>query len=129
MPGRNNRIQFGLPCGLSIEKRYNHTLYIESYPKGRDAAIAYPDLDLVWKNDTTSDVFADDVIHLNIGNRYTMGKSILSIRFLRNTVNGRRVNRIQPRIKPIIRWPLVKYVKNNGRRREQHYYCSYGERP
>lgn len=43
-------------AGYPIEKRYNHTLYIESYPKGRDAAIAYPDLDLVWKNDTTSDV-------------------------------------------------------------------------
>lgn len=43
-------------AGYPIEKRYNHTLYIESYPKGRDAAIAYPDLDLVWKNDTSSDV-------------------------------------------------------------------------
>lgn len=43
-------------AGYPVEKRYNHTLYIESYPKGRDAAIAYPDLDLVWKNDTSSDV-------------------------------------------------------------------------
>ena len=43
-------------AGYPVEKRYNHTLYIESYPKGRDAAIAYPDLDLVWKNDTASDV-------------------------------------------------------------------------
>ena len=43
-------------AGYPVEKRYNHSLYIESYPKGRDAAIAYPDLDLVWKNDTSSDV-------------------------------------------------------------------------
>ena len=43
-------------AGYPVEKRYNHSLYIASYPKGRDAAIAYPDLDLVWKNDTASDV-------------------------------------------------------------------------
>lgn len=43
-------------AGYPVPKRYNHTLYIESYPKGRDAAIAYPDMDLVWQNDTSSDV-------------------------------------------------------------------------
>lgn len=43
-------------AGYPVPKRYNHTLYIESYPKGRDAAIAYPDMDLVWRNDTSSDV-------------------------------------------------------------------------
>lgn len=43
-------------AGYPVPRRYNHTLYIESYPKGRDAAIAYPDMDLVWQNDTSSDV-------------------------------------------------------------------------
>ena len=43
-------------AGYPIPKRYNHTLYISTYPTGRDAAIAYPDMDLVWKNDSSSDV-------------------------------------------------------------------------
>ena len=43
-------------AGYPVEERYNHSLYIASYPDGRDAAIAYPYLDLVWKNDTQSDV-------------------------------------------------------------------------
>lgn len=43
-------------AGYSIERRNNHSLYIASYPEGRDAAIAYPDIDLVWRNDTESDV-------------------------------------------------------------------------
>ena len=42
--------------GYQIVQRNNHTLYIASYPAGRDAAIAYPYMDLIWKNDTTSDV-------------------------------------------------------------------------
>lgn len=29
---------------------------MRGYPKGRDAAISYPNLDLVWENNTTSDV-------------------------------------------------------------------------
>lgn len=43
-------------AGYPIERRNNHSLYIASYPEGRDAAIAYPDIDLVWRNDTESDV-------------------------------------------------------------------------
>lgn len=43
-------------AGYPVEERYNHSLRIESYPEGRDAAIAYPTLDLVWQNDTSSDV-------------------------------------------------------------------------
>ena len=39
-----------------MTERRNHSLYISSYPTGRDAAIAYPDLDLTWVNDGTSDV-------------------------------------------------------------------------
>ena len=42
--------------GLPVEERHNHSLYIASYPAGRDAAVSYPDLDLVWRNDTASDV-------------------------------------------------------------------------
>lgn len=43
-------------AGLEVVERHNHSLYIASYPAGRDAAIAYPYLDLVWNNDTSSDV-------------------------------------------------------------------------
>jgi vancomycin resistance protein YoaR len=39
-------------AGLSIEKRTNHALYISHYPTGRDATVNYPDLDLVFRNDT-----------------------------------------------------------------------------
>jgi vancomycin resistance protein YoaR len=39
-------------AGLSIEKRTNHALYIGHYPTGRDATVNYPDLDLVFRNDT-----------------------------------------------------------------------------
>ena len=39
-----------------ILKRYNHSLYIASYPTGRDAAISWDYLDLTWCNESTSDV-------------------------------------------------------------------------
>ena len=39
-------------AGLSIERRSNHALYISHYPLGRDATVNYPDLDLVFTNDT-----------------------------------------------------------------------------
>lgn len=42
--------------GLSITERHNHSLYIASYPQGRDAAVTYPEMDLKWQNDTASDV-------------------------------------------------------------------------
>lgn len=42
--------------GFPVVTRHNHTLYIASYPTGRDAAIAYPYMDLIWENDSTSDV-------------------------------------------------------------------------
>ncbi|MEG0071028.1 MAG: VanW family protein [Raoultibacter sp.] len=42
--------------GFPVVQRRNHSLYIASYPAGRDAAVSYPDLDLVWKNDSASDV-------------------------------------------------------------------------
>ncbi|MEG0071669.1 MAG: VanW family protein [Raoultibacter sp.] len=43
-------------AGFPVVQRHNHSLYIASYPAGRDAAVSYPDLDLVWKNDSASDV-------------------------------------------------------------------------
>ena len=43
-------------AGYPVTERHNHTLRISSYPEGRDAAIAYPYMDLVWQNDYTSDV-------------------------------------------------------------------------
>lgn len=42
--------------GLPVLERHNHTLYIASYPAGRDAAVSWPDLDLKWQNDTQSDL-------------------------------------------------------------------------
>ena len=39
-------------AGLSIERRTNHALYISHYPTGRDATVNYPDIDLVFRNDT-----------------------------------------------------------------------------
>lgn len=42
--------------GYPMVSRMNHTLYVASYPAGRDAAVSYPDLDFVWRNDTSSDV-------------------------------------------------------------------------
>ncbi|MDO4532925.1 MAG: VanW family protein [Coriobacteriia bacterium] len=43
-------------AGLPIDERSNHSLYIASYPSGRDAAISWPDPDLVWHNDTNCDI-------------------------------------------------------------------------
>ncbi len=43
-------------AGYAVIERTNHSLYVSSYPAGRDAAIAYPDLDLIWENNTPSDV-------------------------------------------------------------------------
>ena len=43
-------------AGYPVPTRYNHSLYIASYPAGRDAAVSWDELDLVWKNDGASDV-------------------------------------------------------------------------
>lgn len=42
--------------GLKVDSRTNHSLYISSYPAGRDAAVSYPELDLKWSDQFTSDV-------------------------------------------------------------------------
>jgi len=42
--------------GYEITRRHNHSMYLASYPAGRDAAVNWPDLDLRWENDTDSDV-------------------------------------------------------------------------
>ena len=43
-------------AGLDIVDRHNHSLYIASYPTGRDAAVSYPEWDFVWSNPLKSDV-------------------------------------------------------------------------
>ncbi|MED9986621.1 MAG: VanW family protein, partial [Streptococcus salivarius] len=45
-------------AGYPVTQRRNHSLYIASYPEGRDAAIvdSDPRIDLQWKNDTSSDI-------------------------------------------------------------------------
>ncbi len=57
--------------GYGITRRHNHTLFLEAYPAGRDAAVSYPDLDLVWQNDTDSDVlircsYSDDSLTVTL---------------------------------------------------------------
>ncbi len=42
--------------GFPVLKRAPHSLYMASYEAGRDAAVNYPNLDLVWQNDSASDV-------------------------------------------------------------------------
>lgn len=42
--------------GFPVVERSNHSLYISSYPEGRDAAVSYPELDFVWQNDSSNDV-------------------------------------------------------------------------
>ena len=42
--------------GYYVDRRHNHTIYDSSYPAGRDAAVSWPDLDLIWSNDTASDI-------------------------------------------------------------------------
>src|SRR4029077_10043194 len=39
-------------AGLDITARTNHALYISHYPRGRDATVNYPDVDLKFVNDT-----------------------------------------------------------------------------
>lgn len=43
-------------AGLPVVARTNHSLYIASYPAGRDAAVSWPYLDLKWGNDSGSDI-------------------------------------------------------------------------
>ncbi|MDO5329519.1 MAG: VanW family protein [Coriobacteriia bacterium] len=43
-------------AGYEIVERTNHDLHIASYPAGRDAAVSYPSPNLIWRNDTDSDV-------------------------------------------------------------------------
>lgn len=43
-------------AGLPVDERSNHSLYIASYPSGRDAAVSWPELDLRWHNDTNCDI-------------------------------------------------------------------------
>lgn len=42
--------------GMPVTERHNHSLYIASYPQGRDAAVSYGELDLQWQNSTESDI-------------------------------------------------------------------------
>ncbi|WP_158588146.1 VanW family protein [Actinomadura logoneensis] len=43
-------------AGLSITKSHPHTLWMPEYPKGREAAVAWPSLDFVWRNDSAGPV-------------------------------------------------------------------------
>ncbi|WP_329519384.1 VanW family protein [Spirillospora sp. NBC_01491] len=39
-------------AGLDIRDARAHTLWMPEYPQGREAAVAFPDLDFTWRNDT-----------------------------------------------------------------------------
>ncbi|WUH97883.1 VanW family protein [Spirillospora sp. NBC_00431] len=39
-------------AGMDIRKARAHSMYMPGYPEGREAAVAYPDLDFTWRNDT-----------------------------------------------------------------------------
>ncbi|MEV5575588.1 VanW family protein [Spirillospora sp. NPDC052269] len=39
-------------AGLQMRKFHPHTLWMEEYPQGREAAVAWPSLDFVWRNDS-----------------------------------------------------------------------------
>ncbi|OLT33784.1 hypothetical protein BJF79_07735 [Actinomadura sp. CNU-125] len=43
-------------AGLDIRKARAHTMWMPEYPDGREAAVAYPDLDFSWRNDTGDSV-------------------------------------------------------------------------
>lgn len=43
-------------AGLQIDGHQPHSLFIDRYPAGREATLNYPDIDLVWTNDTASPV-------------------------------------------------------------------------
>ncbi|GAA2630346.1 hypothetical protein GCM10010411_80170 [Actinomadura fulvescens] len=38
--------------GMEIRKWRAHSMWMPEYPQGREAAVAYPQLDLTWRNDT-----------------------------------------------------------------------------
>ena len=43
-------------AGLTINAHQPHSLYIDRYPPGRESTLNYPDIDLVWTNDTEAPV-------------------------------------------------------------------------
>ncbi|HVL94916.1 MAG TPA: VanW family protein [Solirubrobacteraceae bacterium] len=44
-------------AGLRLDAHQPHSLYIDRYPPGREATLNYPDIDVVWANDTEVPVF------------------------------------------------------------------------
>lgn len=43
-------------AGLRIDTHQPHSLYIDRYPAGREATLNFPDIDLVWTNNTDAPV-------------------------------------------------------------------------
>lgn len=43
-------------AGLRINAHQPHSFYIDRYPPGREATLNFPDIDLLWTNDTTAPV-------------------------------------------------------------------------
>ena len=63
-------------AGLDVTERRNHSLYIASYPTGRDVGVSYPELDFVWTNNLTSDVlisaaYTDTTVTVKLYSVYT----------------------------------------------------------
>ncbi|MCP2337045.1 VanW family protein [Actinomadura rupiterrae] len=43
-------------AGLKITESHPHTLWMPEYPQGREAAVAWPSLDFVWRNDSAGPI-------------------------------------------------------------------------
>lgn len=43
-------------AGLRLDSHMPHSFFIDRYPAGREATLNYPDIDLVWTNDTETPV-------------------------------------------------------------------------
>lgn len=63
-------------AGLDVVERRNHSLYIASYPTGRDVGVSYPESDFVWENKLPSDVllkvtYTDSTVTARLYSVYT----------------------------------------------------------
>ena len=63
-------------AGLDVTERRNHSLFIGSYPTGRDVGVSYPELDFVWADNLDSDVlmktsYTDTTVTVKLYSVYT----------------------------------------------------------
>jgi vancomycin resistance protein YoaR len=88
-------------AGLSIEQRTNHALYISHYPTGRDATVNYPDIDLVFTNDTEHWLWL----------RTFVGSSELTVN-LYGTPTDRRIELVEESPLEVTGQPKIKRIRD-----------------